>query len=61
MPFEDNNEDLQDDIDLGIGAKEQLLLRILCIRNSNLKKQRYVLATKKHRSKIQTRMHNLIQ
>lgn len=61
MPFEDNDEDLQDSLDLGINTKEQHLLRSLRIHIYNLQKQRDVLAAKKQRIEVQTRIHNLIQ
>lgn len=52
---------LQDSQDLGINTKEQLLIKSLCMRSSNLKKQRDVLVTKQQRSEAQARVCLLIQ
>ena len=43
MPLEDDNADLQDGLALGINTEEQLLLKSLRMRNSNLQD---VIATK---------------
>jgi hypothetical protein len=52
MPFEDNDEELQNGLDVGFSIKEQLLLRSLHFRSCNLLKQRDVLAAKKQRDKV---------
>jgi hypothetical protein len=46
MPPEDDNADVQDNLDLSINTEEQLLLKNLCMRNSNLQKQRDALVDK---------------
>jgi hypothetical protein len=58
MPLEDDNADLQDGLALGINTEEQLLLKSLRMRNSNLQD---VLATKQHCSEVQARVCLLIQ
>lgn len=61
MPFEDNDKDLQDGLDLSINTEEQLLLMSLHVRSCNTQKQRDVLVAKKQHSEVQIRIHNLIQ
>jgi hypothetical protein len=39
MPPENNDEDFQDGMDLGINTEEELLLKILCLCNSILQKR----------------------
>jgi hypothetical protein len=58
MPPEDDNADLQDGLALGINTEEQLLLKSLRMRNSNLQD---VLATKQQRSEVQARVCLVIQ
>lgn len=55
------NEDLQDGIDLDINIEKQILLRSLHMRNSNLQKQKDTLTAKRQCSKVQAKIHHLIQ
>jgi hypothetical protein len=61
MPPADDDEDLQDGLDLCINAEEHLLLKSLCMSNSNLQKQRDTLAAKQSRSEAHARLSLLIQ
>jgi hypothetical protein len=60
MPPEYNDADLHDGPDLGVNTEEQLLLKSLCMCNSNLQKQRDAQAAKQQRSKAQAIIRLLI-
>jgi hypothetical protein len=61
MPAEDDNVDVQDNLDLSINTEEQLLLKSLCMRNSNLQKQRDTLVDKQQCIKAHARVRLFIQ